>query len=381
MTTYRLIFEGRIQPGHDPETVKQNLATLFGVAASEVETLFSGAPVVLQEGLDAETARQDQEAFEATGAVCRMEAQASPRRWFERAAGKSPAEARDPDTAEDQDTAQGEPASARPAATRRYGLRHPYVMSFYFKPFYRDVALHWRGLAFVHLFILLALTGVAFMMHFQTIAAAFVNDQAPAIIAQLPTIVIEKGEVKVTVEQPFQVFRPDTRDLFAVIDTTGQITSLRQTEAMLLLTRSQLKARIGPGDSRVIDLSAIEALQLTQNDMAQWLEASLRWAPFVLYPLTLFFTYCLRTVQVLIYGGIGLVMASLLKRSISFGAAASVAVMAMTPVILIDTLIMLLKIHLPLWGLGSFVVAFGYLFFGIRSAADDPPERWAGKPP
>jgi hypothetical protein len=377
MTTYRLIFEGRLQPGFDPETVKQNLAALFGVPVAEVETLFTGDPVVLKEGLDADTARQDQEAFEATGAVCRMEAQApaTPRRWFGRTAGESPPAPPDQDTAHEQ--SPGEP----PPATRRYGLRHPYVMSFYFKPFYRDVALHWRGLAFVHLFILLALTSVAFMLHFQTIASAFVNEKAPAIIAQLPTIVIEKGQVKVAVEQPFKVFRPDTRDLFAVIDTTGQITSLRQTDAMLLLTRSQLMARIGPGDSRVFDLRAIETLRLTQSDMARWLQTSLRWAPFVLYPLMLFFTYCLRTLQVLIYAGIGMVMAALLKRAMPFGAAASVAVMAMTPVILIDTLIMLARIHLPLWGIGSFIVAFGYLFFGIRAAADDASERSAEKLP
>ncbi|MDJ0666239.1 MAG: DUF1189 family protein [Desulfobacterales bacterium] len=377
MTTYRLIFEGRVQPGHDPETVKQNLADLFGVAVAEVETLFSGDPVVLKEGLDADTARRDQEAFEATGAVCRMEVQspAAGRRWFGRNAGESSVASQDPDTAHEQTTTDRSPA------TRRYGLRHPYVMSFYFKPFYRDVALHWRGLAFVHLFVLLALTGVAFMLHFQTIARIFVNEKAPAIIAQLPTIVIEKGQVKVAVEQPFKVFRPDTRDLFAVIDTTGQIRSLRQTDAMLLLTRSQLMARIGPGDSRVFDLRAIETLRLTQSDMAQWLQTSLRWAPFVLYPLTLFFTYCLRTLQVLIYAGIGMVMASLLKRAMPFGATASVAVMAMTPVILIDTLIMLARIHLPLWGIGSFVVAFGYLFFGIRAAAEDAPERTAENPP
>ena len=376
MTTYRVIFEGRLQPGHDPETVKQNLAALFKVPVAEVETLFTNAPVVLKEGLDADTARQDQEAFEATGAICRMEVQspAAGRRWFGRTAGESSAKPQDRDTPPGQ--SPGEP----PPATRRYGLRHPYVMSFYFKPFYRDVALHWRGLAFVHLFILLALTGVAFMLHFQTMASLFVNEKAPAIIAQLPTIVIEKGQVKVAVEQPFKVFRPDTRGLFAVIDTTGQITSLRQTDAMLLLTRSKLMARIGPGDSRVFDLGAIETLQLTQSDMAQWLQTSLRWAPFVLYPLTLFFTYCLRTLQVLIYAGIGMVMASLLKRAMPFGAAASVAVMAMTPVILIDTLIMLARIHLPLWGIGSFVVAFGYLFFGIRAAADDVPERTVGNP-
>jgi hypothetical protein len=137
---------------------------------------------------------------------------------------------------------------------------------------------------------------------------------------------------------------------------------------MLLLTRSRLMVRMGPGNGRFIDLSPIENLKLTRNDIAQWLQTSMRWAPFALYPLMLFFTYCLRSVQILIYGGIGMVLALMLKRPLPFGAAVSVAVMAMTPVILVDTLIMLLGVQLPLWGIGSFVVAFAYLFFGIRAA-------------
>ncbi|MBL0713292.1 MAG: DUF1189 family protein [Desulfosarcina sp.] len=366
MTSYQLIFEGRIQTGRDLDEVKQNLASLFDVPASEIDTLFSGAPLVLKDDLDVDTAREDKAAFEKTGAVCRMEARtpAAERRWIGSGTPQATSERTEQPPGADRAAPAGHPA------TRRYGLPHPYFLSFFFKPFYQDVARHWRGLAFVHLFILLALTGVAFILHFQAIATAFVQNQAPAIIAQLPTIVIEKGKGSVAVEQPYQVFMPESRNLLAVIDTTGQITSLRQTDAILLLTRSRLIARLGAGDSRVIDLSPIEQMRLTRDDFYQWLQTTLQWAPFVLYPLTIFFTYCLRTVQVLIYGGIGLVVASLLKRTIPFGAAVSVAVMAMTPVILIDTLIMLLKIQLPLWGIGSFVLAFAYLFFGIRAATE-----------
>lgn len=365
MTSYQLIFEGQIQAGRAPDEVRQNLAALFDVPVAEIENLFANPPVILKDGLDADTARQDKAAFEKTGALCRMQAQ--PRTTSHReqkAEGPSLTVAADDD---DEDAAD-QRATARSPAGRRYDLRHPYWLSFFFKPFYRDVALNWRGLAFVHLLILLALTGVIFIFHFQALATAFINEQAPAILAQVPPITITRGKVQVAVDQPYQIFRNDGRDLFAVIDTTGKITSLRQTDAMLLLTRSRLMARIGSGDSRVIDLGSIEELYLTRDDIAQWLQTSLNWAPLVLYPLTVFFTYCLRTVQVLIYAAIGTVLAALMKHRIPFGAAASVAVMAMTPVILVDTLTMLLKIDLPLWGLGSFIVALAYLFFGIRAA-------------
>ncbi len=362
MRSYQLIFEGHIQDGQDPEAVRQKLASLFNVPVHEIEALFSGKPVVLKEGLDIETARRDKTAFESTGAICRMEIE----RRTERTTGEK---------AEDAAGRAESPADVSPPEQggdeRRYDLRHPYFMAFFHKPFYRDVARRWRGLAFVHLLILLALTGVAFMLHFQALATTFVNDQAPAILAQIPPIDIENGKVRVAVEQPYQIYRAEGRSLFAVIDTTGRITSLRQTDAMLLLTQSRLMARIGSGGSRVIDLRPIEKLHLTRDDIDQWLQTSLRWAPIVLYPLMLFFSYCLRTVQVLIYGGIGLVVAMLLKRPLPFGATVAVAVMAMTPVILVDTLILLLQIDLPLWGAGSFIVALLYLLFGIWAATEN----------
>ncbi len=359
MTSYQLIFEGHIQEGHDPQAVRQSLAALFDVPVSEIESLFRGAPVILKEGLDIETARRDKAAFEKTGALCRMAIQPGTPRTEKRDAESATAAGRGDDA-----------APLPPSGKRRYDLRHPYAMAFFSRPFYRDVARHWRGLAFVHLLILLALTGLAFMLHFQNLATAFVNDQAPAILAQIPPIHIEQGQVKVAVEQPYQIYRADSRRLFAVIDTTGQINSLRQTEAMLLLTRSRLMARFGAGSSRVIELSPIETLQLTRDDIDRWLQTSLRWAPIALYPLMLLFSYCLRTVQILIYGGIGLAATMLMRRPLPFGATVAVAVMAMTPVILVDTLIMLLKLDLPLWGTASFVLALVYLVFGIRAATE-----------
>ena len=299
MRTYQLIFEGRIQEGHDPETVRQNLASLFGVAVAEIESLFDGPAVVLKDGLDAETARRDQAAFESTGAICRLVVQTP--------SGGHPGDktqtATEPADATAGDADNDRQTFVHPPGVRRYDLRHPYLLAFFFKPFYRDVARHWHGLVFVHLLILLALTGVGFVRHFQTVATAFIADQVPAILAQIPPIEIDRGNVKVAVEQPYQIHRADGH-LFAVIDTTGQITTLRQTDAMLLLTRSGLMERFGSGDSRVIDLSPIEKLHLTRNDIDQWLQTSLRWAPLILYPLMLFFSYCLRTVQVLIYVGI-----------------------------------------------------------------------------
>ncbi len=356
MQHYRLIFDGHYQPQRSPEDAQHRLAELFQVEPGQISALFSSPPVVLKDNLTYEEALQDKTDFEATGALCRLEPQSSfgtsARKFFGgRHAGRA--------SAQDQTPGEG---------GRRYGLFHPYALAFFSRAFYADVATHWRGLAFVHLLLVLLLAATAYTLHFQGLIDAFVSEQAPAIIAQVPQIMITDGTVHVAVAEPYTIHEPDSGRIFAVIDTTGEITSLRQTNALLLLTASRLAVRLGPEDIRIIDLSPIAALQIDQAAVSQWLADIQAWSPFILFPLALGFSFIFRSIQALLYGGLGVALAALQKTPIAYGAAVSVAIMAMTPVLLLDAGLMIAHIYLPLWGLLGFLLAVGYLVFGIRSA-------------
>jgi len=357
MQRYRLIFDGHIQPQVSREDVQRQLADLFQVEPDQIEALFSKPPVVLKENLDYDDALKDKASFEATGAICRLEAQppSSGTTWWRRKSKPS----RPP-------VAAGETAPA--SGERRYGLWHACYLAFSSRAFYADVATHWRGLAFVHLLLVLLFSAGVYMMHFHTLVTIFMAEEAPPIIAQIPEIHIQNGQVRVDVEEPYYIRRPGSGKLFAVIDTTGEITSLKQTDAALLLTRSRLAARLSAGDSRVLDLSPIESFSINQTTVSQWLQDAQKWSPFILFPLVLGFSFVFRSIQAMLYGGLDMALAFMQNFRMPFSAAVSVAIMAMTPVILLDALLVLLDIYLPLWGLGGFLLAMGYLFFGIRSA-------------
>ena len=365
MQRYRLIFDGHIQAQVSREDVQRQLADLFQVEPEEIEALFSKPPVVLKNDLDYEDALKDKASFEATGAICRLERQpsASGTTWWG-LKGRSST----PGTAE---------ATASGSGERRYGLWHPYYLAFSSRTFYADVAAHWRGLAFVHLLLVLLLSAAVYMMHFRTLITVVLAEVAPPIIAQIPEILIQNGKVRVDVEEPYYIRQPDSGEVFAVIDTTGEITSLKQTDAVLLLTGSRLTARLSADDIRVLDLSPVESLQINQTSVSQWLQDARKWSPFILFPLLLGFSFIFRSLQALLYGGIGMMIASMHHFTMPLGAAVSVAIMAMTPVLLMDALMVLLGINLPLWGLSGFLLAMGYLFFGIRSAARLSPNTVA----
>lgn len=71
---YRIVLNGAVAKGHDIAAVKRNLAKLFKTDAPTIDRVFSGRPVVIKQGLDAEQALQYISALAQAGAVGRMEA-------------------------------------------------------------------------------------------------------------------------------------------------------------------------------------------------------------------------------------------------------------------------------------------------------------------
>jgi hypothetical protein len=363
MTRYRIVFEGQIQEGYDPQQVRRNLAELFGVTPAEIEALFSDAPLILKSNLDRESAQTDCQSFSATGAVCRMEAEAeagpaaASRRW------RWPFGRRAPHAA---------PASAKPSGSdRRYKLPQSFVLCFYSRAFYADARRHWRGWAWVHLLLVLAVTSAAYLLHFQTVLTAFVAQNGQELLSQVPEIVISQGVVQTNVPQPHTIVLAKGEPPFALIDTTGQTTSLAQTEAQLLLTRDRLLVRLGPRESRAIDLRSISRLTIDRHSLEAWIKEALRWAPLAMFPLTLVAAFALRGLQVLVMGAFGVLLGALNRRPIALAAGISVAVMAVTPALLLDTLFVLIGFFPPLWGVGSIALSVAYLVFGLRAEAPE----------
>ncbi|OED50265.1 hypothetical protein ACH42_01265 [Endozoicomonas sp. (ex Bugula neritina AB1)] len=71
-TLYKLIFEGKIQPGLKEKAVRKNLQTLFKADKAKMNRLFSGSPIVIRKNLTEEKIRPYEKAMVKAGAVCRI---------------------------------------------------------------------------------------------------------------------------------------------------------------------------------------------------------------------------------------------------------------------------------------------------------------------
>ncbi len=253
-------------------------------------------------------------------------------------------------------------------AHKRYGIFQVPLLAFFSGPLYQDVALRWQGVAFGYLLLLLALCWIPGVINIHHSFASFVDNEAPLIIEQVPDITIIDGQAFVDHPQPYTIRDPETGEALLVIDTTGTITSLEQTDARGLVTARQAIFKKSAIETRSFSFESVDHYTLDQQKVYHWLDIAKTYAAPVLYPFCILGSFAYRIVQALLYACIGLLLAALCKCRLPFDALLRLGVVAITPAILIGTLLNAAAIELPLAGLWFFLLAMGYLLFGIRAA-------------
>ena len=253
---------------------------------------------------------------------------------------------------------------------RRYSLFHVPAWSFFSKGLYIDIGLYWKGLNFLYLLGLLAVCWLPTMIKAHSGLADFIDNDAAAVVNQVPEITITDGVVSIEETQPYYIRKLDSNEPLAIIDTTGQIESLEGTDAFCLLTSNKLITKKSEVESSVYDLSELKAFSVDSERISGWSHIVRNFLIVVMYPFAVLGSYVYRIVQVLIYAAIGLLFASLCKTTISYAALIRLAVAAVTPCIIVGTILGLVGSSIP-----SFLyllAALAYLFFAVKSIAGMP---------
>lgn len=244
----------------------------------------------------------------------------------------------------------------------------PY-MSFYSGDLYWDVCHNWKGVGFLYLFLLLAVCWIPRAITIQGVVAALVETEAPPIVAQIPLISIAGGEASTDVNQPYTIVDPKTLKELAIIDTTGQIVTLTEQEANVLVTKKELIVRRSDLDTRSLRFDPNFDFTLDQYIVTGWLGTLRRVVGMFIYPVALLGSWFFRVIQVLIYALIGLQFARILQSRRTYNALLRLSVVAITPAIMVQTILDMAEIQIPMPGLCYFLATMCCLYFGIRSAA------------
>ena len=253
---------------------------------------------------------------------------------------------------------------------QRYKIYHPILLSFYSRSLYQDVARNWKGVAFLYLFLLLTVCWALTMSRIHQSLSEAVDNYAPGIIHQIPKITIHNGVVSAEGPQPHFVNDPETGKPLMIIDTTGQYTSLDNTGASILLTRTKLIAKRNARETRVIDLSEIKEFYVDQSRISGWAGKLRDWLAVVVYPFALIGSFIYRVIQVLIYAVIGILFTKITRADLEFQTLLRLATISITPVIILNTLQTLLGLSIPFFGSLCFLIAMGYLFYAVKVNKD-----------
>jgi len=240
-------------------------------------------------------------------------------------------------------------------------------MSFYSRSLYQDVAMNWRKISILYLILLLAVCLIPLTFKTRAAVSDYLLHEAPKIVKQFPVVTISKGQVSVDVPMPYTIKDPENNAPLMIIDTTGQVTSLAGSDALVLLTKTKLLFKRGLKESRTLDLSDVDSLVIDQSRLYDWMDTFLEYFVFVLFPIALFFTLLFRLSQAIIFSIIAISFSKYIKLSFKYWALLSLSIVSMTPAIILDTLYNYFELAIPFWWLIDFALAFGYLIFALKS--------------
>lgn len=249
---------------------------------------------------------------------------------------------------------------------KKFSIIHIPLLSFYSSELYQDVGLNWKGTGFGYLFLLLVICTIPVMFKFQKDLSAFVTKHAPKYVSQIPKITIEKGKVHIDKPQPYYITIPDSNKVVAIIDTTGQIQFLDDPNVSVLLTKTKLLTRQSQAEVRTYDLAAVQHFELDQDKVTNWLNVGQKLLVPMFYPFVLLGSFAFRIVQSLVYAAIGLAFADWCKTKLPYLSLIRLSVAAMTPGIIIRTVLEYASIEIRWPGLWFFLVTLGFLFCGVK---------------
>ncbi len=263
---------------------------------------------------------------------------------------------------------------------RRFSNLRAIALSFFSKELYRDVARNWLGAGIVYLLLISFLSVVPALVAMQVGIAAFAREEAGPILAQIPTTLVHNGRVSAAVRMPY-VIRGSSGRPVAILDTTGQVTTLDTTGAQILVTSTQLIMRKSASETRTFELARVQHFELDRSKAARWLRLVVNWFALALSPFVFAGLFVFRLCQVLLLASLGMSLSGPLRAKLGFVPAMRLAGVAFTPTFVIDPLRGTAGVHLPSWWLLSLVIALVYLVFAIQANREPAPASERGVPP
>ncbi len=251
---------------------------------------------------------------------------------------------------------------------KEYGCFQAMYMSFYSRRLYRDVAKNWGIGVVFYLFVLLALCWIAMMFKIQPVINTSFKSFANQIAPQVPEITIVNGIASTPEKKPYFIKDPDKNTVFAIIDTSGQYKDISSApQGTVLLMTSTTLTFVDKSDTRIVKFPTTLNMDIKPEVVKTKMIHFVGWGWVLILPFMILVSLIYRLIQALIYAVFGLIFVATTGARLTYGETVKLSMIAVTPAIILGTVLSWFDIAFHFQMLLYFVLAMVYLFFAVKS--------------
>lgn len=248
------------------------------------------------------------------------------------------------------------------------------VMTFFSAPFYKDLLRNGRGLGFAYLFLLLTLCWTMETVKvFVTLQSAMANKEVTELVNQVPAITLKNDKMSIDKPSPYVIKDISTGTPIILFDMSGKTMDLAHANgAKILVTQDFAIMEKSSGMEETLPWSKFKADFNFEKSMLNDILAKVPSVCTGIFWICGFVVWIGHLLLALMYGVAGLIMDS---KKLGYAAMVRLAAFAMTPSILISTLLFLtgLDSKISFFGMVSVLITLGFMYFGNQSLKDEPP--------
>ncbi|MDR3491779.1 MAG: DUF1189 family protein [Gammaproteobacteria bacterium] len=249
----------------------------------------------------------------------------------------------------------------------KYNFLQALYMSFYSRDFYREVGQRWGARAILYLLFVVALCWIPATYVIQS----FINKNLPStmtkFIDQVPPMTIKKGIAETPEYHPYFIVDPETKKIVGIIDTTGKYKSLDNTPAFFLMTNDKIIYLTKDQGVKIHKFDTNLNMDIVPQVIKQKVISFSSWLWIVIFSFCVVFSFCWRLLQAVFYSLFGLMYGAVADTRVGYSTIWLLALVAITPVIIINTILFLSHIIFPHEWIFTFVLAMIYLCFAINA--------------
>jgi hypothetical protein len=258
---------------------------------------------------------------------------------------------------------------------RNFTWWQAFSLSFFSRQLYQSVAQQWRGIGAIYLLILCALVAMPVAFEIRHGYYSFIENDLPLYLDELPELTIQDGSASTQEERPYIINEKGTNDPFIVVDTSGQITSLEQTSAPVLITNDRIYIRKSDVETRSFDFSGFADMTIDRQLIDSFLATTSKFVMPLTYVILVLFAWSWRITQAMLYALLAGWLAKKQGVSLRYPSYVRISAVALTPAMIIDMFIGILGLPLPFASVLFIVLEVMYLRFAVQSVCQLPRDK------